>query len=75
VTIELPALVLRLVPWQKRWLVCQVRSGVIRTELVYAQSFYRRSTALRAAKAAQERTKAFGNRLPPELVKLPVDKR
>jgi hypothetical protein len=69
------ALAVRMAPWPKRWLVCQIRSGPLAAEIVYAQTFCRRSSALKAAKAAQERTKILGYRMPPQIVRLPVDAR
>lgn len=74
--VELPSLVLHLVPLPKRWLVCQIRSGPLSEEIVYAETFVRRSAALKAYHEAKDRTKVLTSyRMPPQLVRLPIDKR
>jgi hypothetical protein len=75
VTVALPSVVLRLTPWPKRWLVYQMRDAPLSNSMVYAATFARRSSAEKALKAAQERTKFLSYRAVPQIVRLPIDKR
>ena len=74
--ITLPSIALRLAPWHKRWLVYQVREGALSPSTVaYAATFVRRSSAVKALRAAQARTKILSYRTLPQMVRLPYDNR
>lgn len=63
-------------PLRKRWLVCQIRSGTIHTEVIYAETFVLKSSAMKAWTRAAQRTKFLTSaRIPPQLIKLPHDQR
>ena len=62
----------RLAPWPRRWLVYQTDA---RGKLVYGQAFTRRTAAEKAAKAANERVRLLGSRMPAGVTRLPHDRR
>jgi hypothetical protein len=73
--ITLSAIVLGIFPLSRKWLVYQVRNGPLATEVVYAEAFVHRCSVVRDAPEAEDRTDFLSDPLPPEVMRLPVDKR
>lgn len=61
---------LRLFPVRQRWLVCQTTDS---GKVIYAEAFFSRSRADRAAKAANERNKWYDSRQKAVVARLPLD--
>jgi hypothetical protein len=78
VVIELLTLGVKLAgPFRPRYLVIQTKAAASfgPDQVIYAQVFYRRSSAEKAAKAANERVRTFGPRRYAGIAKLPLDRR